>query len=243
MLRTSLLRAILPPSVVLGAAVVLHLWVGPLGLVRGSTDAWLLAQVQLVALGGSYGSAVASSMIPNTVWNPLFPALISGLSRVLPLDPAFLGGGVAALARPGSTWRSWLGAGLLAGRANPTWFHSEAWPARADEVADLVDAVQATCPTLPIVVMSGAIENVDALSIYDNAPACLLAVETRGRTLVDPALSSLMGTWTTDHLEARLWALPGRPAPRIEGLRAMMDREARRSADVIARVRMGWRQE
>lgn len=85
-----------PVVAAVAAALILRSWTGPWDTVRGSTDAWLLAHVHRVLLTGSWPAAVATSMIPNTTWNPLFPAICATVSAASGLPPTGVGHAVAA---------------------------------------------------------------------------------------------------------------------------------------------------
>lgn len=52
----------------------------PLGEVHGSTEAWLMAQVQRTEWLGSYATAALVGELPNLASNPLYPALVALLS-------------------------------------------------------------------------------------------------------------------------------------------------------------------
>lgn len=59
---------------------------GSLAEVRSSTGAWLLAHIHRILIAGSYPAAAVASEIPNTFYNPLYPALVAGISATLPGD-------------------------------------------------------------------------------------------------------------------------------------------------------------
>jgi len=71
-------------------------WMGRFDLVRGSTEAWIVAHVQRVLLAGDYAAASGAGMIPNTTWNPLYPALLAASSWALGCSPAVAGHVLAA---------------------------------------------------------------------------------------------------------------------------------------------------
>jgi len=114
----------------MGATVTwVYLLRGSLQGVRGSTEAWLLAHVQRIHwFDGDFAAAVATSRIPNTFANPLYPWLVglfshdveSTMATAHLLSAASLG--VIALALWG-LWRDavgpWAALGALAGAAFP----------------------------------------------------------------------------------------------------------------------------
>ncbi len=75
---------------------------GSLAEVRSSTGAWLLAHIHRILIAGSYPAAAVASEIPNTFYNPLYPALVAGISTWLPGDwvrgPTVVGHVVSAAA-------------------------------------------------------------------------------------------------------------------------------------------------
>jgi hypothetical protein len=85
--------------VTMGVAVLaLRAGLGGFGQLQGSTEAWLVAHVQRVLLAGDYAAATSVSMIPNTTWNSLYPALVVGLCRVLGAAPVVVGQALSAAA-------------------------------------------------------------------------------------------------------------------------------------------------
>mgnify|MGYP006971706822 CR=1 FL=1 len=90
---------LLAVPVAMGLAVGLLSWgMGGFGRLQGSTEAWLLAHVQRVLMVGDYAAATGVSMIPNTTWNSLYPALVAGLASLTGGLPAAVGQGVSAAA-------------------------------------------------------------------------------------------------------------------------------------------------
>ncbi len=80
------------------AVFVLCVWLGEPAMVRGSTEAWIMAHVRQVLLTGDYAAATGASMVPNTTWNAAYPALVAWLARAGLGSPIFLGHVVSAAA-------------------------------------------------------------------------------------------------------------------------------------------------
>lgn len=64
----------------LAASAGLERWLGGFDQVRSSTGAWILAHVHWVRFAGDYKAAAAVSLVPNTTYDPLFPALLLALA-------------------------------------------------------------------------------------------------------------------------------------------------------------------
>ncbi len=90
--------AVAVPVLMALAVLVLRHLMGGFGQVQGSTEAWLLAHVARVLMIGVYAAATGVSMIPNTTWNSLYPALVVALSRLTGGEPAALGQALSAAA-------------------------------------------------------------------------------------------------------------------------------------------------
>ena len=106
-------------SAMVAGVVVLSLWLGHFSQVRGSTGAWLALHVERVLLVGDFQAAAGTSMIPNTIYDPLYPAMVAGLCAIWPggADPVWVGHAVSAASLV-------LGGCLLVG----LWRHIGGWP-------------------------------------------------------------------------------------------------------------------
>lgn len=89
---------VLVPVAMVAAVWLIRQGLGGFGQLQGSTEAWILAHVQRVLMVGDFAAATGVSMIPNTTWNSLFPALVAGLSAILDASPASVGQAVSAAA-------------------------------------------------------------------------------------------------------------------------------------------------
>ncbi len=59
---------------------LLESWLGGFDQVRSSTGAWILAHLHWVRFVGDYRAAAAVSLVPNTTYDPLYPAIVSALA-------------------------------------------------------------------------------------------------------------------------------------------------------------------
>ncbi len=176
---------------------------------------------------------------------------IAGFLPPIPVDLTISGIRVGAIGRWALVVFSWsalapwmlaqVPAMMVTGRANTTIFHSEGWPAWPGEPAEILSWAIEEAGEIPLVVMSGSVENVDALAqihgerpvaflfrewsdrltetrrIYDGQPLLLLAVEALDRELPAFAGALHMGIRGTENLHARLFLLPGlKQQPGIE---------------------------
>jgi hypothetical protein len=113
--------ALLVPVAMIAAVLLIQRGLGGFGQLQGSTEAWILAHVQRVLTVGDYAAATGVSMIPNTTWNSLFPALVAGISALLGASPVSVGQAVSAAALGlavvalGRCW--WSAGGAFAGLA------------------------------------------------------------------------------------------------------------------------------
>jgi len=133
-----------PLFVVVAVLAVRH-GMGGFGQLQGSTEAWMLAHVSRVLMIGDYAAATGVSMIPNTTWNSVYPALVVGLTQLSDAHPTVVGQAISAGA---------LGLGVLA-MARCWWSVGGLAPALAGAAAML----------FPPMVISGSMARYDSLAV------------------------------------------------------------------------------
>jgi hypothetical protein len=190
------------------AVLAVRAGLGGFGQLQGSTEAWLVAHVQRVLLAGDYAAATSVSMIPNTTWNSLYPALVVGLCRLLGAAPVVVGQALSAAA---------LGLALVA--------LARCWGAAGGLVVGLAGALGLLFP--PVVISAG-MARYDLLAlalVLTVAWAVITALERRSllawgaagllaglsfhsrEFMLAPALGALGVGWALAALAA--WRAPG----------------------------------
>ncbi len=137
--------ALLVPLAMVAAVMLVEWGMGGFGRLQGSTEAWILAHVQRVLMVGDYAAATGVSMIPNTTWNCLFPALVAGISALTGSVPVSVGQAVSAAA---------LGLGMVA--------LARCWASAGGAVPALVGALALLFPP---VVITASMARYDMLAV------------------------------------------------------------------------------